>query len=302
MRLKLKGFVALLLGVSCFFTITACSTTKVQDIKLVSSSSKQEEVEAKSSEPVAASSAQETVTEQSIAPDTTSVIPPETPKDGKIHIKYVGNSCFYIVFADGTKLVTDPYGSTYAPNFAPFPTLEANVMTISHMHADHIAGEAEIGGNPQILQPDPIDVPVKVGDVEITSYTSNHPADMGTNIIFVYKEGKHKIVNMGETDTIDSPEAKAAVKGADVIFAYAGQFGTVKNKDSFETLSKMNFKVMIPQHFSMDPANLFYGAPTIDTILTELPQGMKVTKADELIVTEDMAKQFVVLSPIGQKK
>ena len=221
----------------------------------------------------------------------------ESTTTGSIVIKYIGNSCFSITFADGTKLVTDPYGSSYASYFAPFPSLQADFVTISHSHGDHTSGLSEIKGTPKVLQYGHLNTPLKVGDVEISAYSSIHAADMGENIIFVYKEGDYKIVHMGETDNIESPEAKAAVKDADVLLTYAGEYGTIKNKDSFETLSKLNIKVMIPQHYSMDASNLFYGQPTIDTILTELPAGTKVTKSKELVVTKNMEKQFVVLTP-----
>jgi len=210
-----------------------------------------------------------------------------------ISIKYVGNSCFYITFSDGTRLVTDPYGSSYATSFGTFPELEADVITISHGHADHVSIN-EVTGDPKVIMPDDLNEVIKVGDVEITGHTSKHVADMGDSTIFVYKIDGYKIVHMGETDTIDSKEAQEAVKDADVILAYAGEYGFVKNKDSFKTLNNLNIKVIIPQHYSM--IDSFYGEPTIDEILLDIPEGFKITKTDEFIVTKDLEKQFVALS------
>ena len=77
-------------------------------------------------------------------------------KSSSLNIKYVGNSCFYITLSDGTRIVTDfgknyasylPYGKNYASYFAPFPSLEADVITISHNHTDHTGGIKEVGGN-----------------------------------------------------------------------------------------------------------------------------------------------------------
>ena len=215
---------------------------------------------------------------------------------GLISIKYVGNSCFYIKFADGTRLVTDPYGTSYQTTFGKFPTMEADVMTISHSHDDHILGIAEVTGSPKILRLEKLSTPVTVGDVEISGYDSKHVANMGSNTIFVYKEKGLKIVNMGETDNIDSPEAQQAVKDADVILAYAGEYGTVKNKDSFTALYNFNIKAIIPEHYSNKAESIFYKEPTIDTILTEIPAGTKVTKTSEFIVTKGLEKQFVALS------
>ena len=215
---------------------------------------------------------------------------------GLLSIKYVGNSCFYIKFADGTRLVTDPYGTSYGSIFGKFPQMEADVMTISHLHEDHILGVKEVTGKPKILHLEQLSTPVVVGDVEITGYDSKHVADLGSNTIFVYKENGLTVVNMGETDNIDSPEALQAIKDADVILAYAGEYGTVKNKDSFITLFNLNIKAIIPEHYSNRAESIFYKEPTIDTILTEIPAGTKVTKTSEFIVKKDLEKQFVALS------
>ncbi|MCX7773734.1 MAG: MBL fold metallo-hydrolase, partial [Clostridia bacterium] len=74
-------------------------------------------------------------------------------KKEAISIKYAGNSCFWIVFPDGTKLMTDPYGKKYANAFAPFPKLDPDFVTLSHMHEDHIAGLYELDVNPQLIRP-----------------------------------------------------------------------------------------------------------------------------------------------------
>ena len=227
---------------------------------------------------------------------TNEVVEPTQDSTGLISIKYVGNSCFYIKFADGTRLVTDPYGTSYQSFFGNFPTMEADVMTISHEHEDHILGIKEVTGKPKILRLDKLSVPVTVGDVEITGYDSKHVKNMGNNTIFVYKENGLTIVNMGETDNIDSPEAQQAITNADVILAYAGEIGTVENKDSFKALYNFNIKVIIPEHYSMKAELIFYKEPLIDKILTEIPDGTKVTKTNEFIVKKDMEKQFVALS------
>ena len=210
-----------------------------------------------------------------------------------ISIKYVGNSCFYITFSDGTRLVTDPYGSSNATSFGTFPELEADVITISHNHSDHTSTN-EVIGDPKIISADDLNEVIKVGNVEITGYASKHVAGMGDNTIFVYNVDGFKIVHMGETDNIDSKEAQEAVKDADVILAYAGEYGVVKNKDSFKTLDELNIKVIIPQHYSM--VSSWYGEPTIDDILLDVPEGFKVTKTNEFIVTKDLEKQFVAIS------
>ncbi|MNJ78630.1 hypothetical protein D3C77_764310 [compost metagenome] len=61
----------------------------------------------------------------------------------------------------------------------------------------------------------------------------------------------------------------------------------------------MDAKVLIPQHFSNNPDALFYGQPTIDEILKNVPQGVETVQLEELVVTKDMKKQFVELSQMN---
>jgi L-ascorbate metabolism protein UlaG (beta-lactamase superfamily) len=160
----------------------------------------------------------------------------------QIRIKYIGNSFFYITFANGTRLVTDPYGPAFEQFFGPVPEIEAEVITISHYHVDHTDGISAIKGSPLIIKPEQVGKTYTIGNLKITGFYSNHVADMGINIIYVYEADGFKIVHMGETDQIISPGAMEAVKDADVILAYAGQYGGIKNKDSFASLFKLGIK------------------------------------------------------------
>jgi hypothetical protein len=63
----------------------------------------------------------------------------------------------------------------------------------------------------------------------------------------------------------------------------------------------MNIKVLIPQHYSMDANNIFYGEPTIDKILTELPEGTETSTTNEFIVTKGLKKQFVAMTHMETK-
>lgn len=218
-----------------------------------------------------------------------------------ISIKYIGNSCFYITFTDGTKLVSDPYGSSFEQYFGKFPKLKADVMTISHLHSDHTDGISDIKGNPTVVHADDINKTIKVGDVEITGYSTDHVANMGKNNLFVYKENGLKIVNMGETDNISAKEIQDVIKDADVVLTYAGEYGKTKNKDNFKTLFELNAKALIPEHYSMDPDMPFYQQPTIKKIISELPKGTKITKTDNFIVEKGLKKQFVKMTRMKSK-
>ena len=232
-------------------------------------------------------------------------------------IRFIGNSCFYIEFSDGTRLVSDPYSSAYDSYFAPFPEIEADIIFATHSHADHNT-YGRIAGNKSTLTPDDvsdsqpfslgegkayivtptiIDKTVRIGQVEIRGYSSSHVMSMGKNTVFIVDYKGLKAVHMGETDKIESQEALDAVRDADVLFAYMGNRGKAKNDDILAFAEEMNIKVIIPQHYSI--VSSFYDAPFIDEIIEGLPQNLEVVNADKITVEKGMKKQFVVLSPMG---
>lgn len=236
-------------------------------------------------------------------PAAASPASPKPAKNGPLTIQYVGNSCFLLTFPDGTTIATDPYPAKYERYFGPAPDMEVTAYSLSHYHEDHVPGKDQLKGNPKRLVAAMMKEPVKVGDVEVTGFATKHVNNAGENEVFVFRYGDLKIVHMGETDRIESPDALEAVKGADVVLAYAGEYGpnTLKNDEIFKTLYDLNVKVLIPQHFSNNPEAIFYGGPTIDKVLKVVPQGVETVKLKELVVKKDMKKQFVELSQINAK-
>jgi L-ascorbate metabolism protein UlaG (beta-lactamase superfamily) len=137
-------------------------------------------------------------------------------------------------------------------------------MTISHYHEDHTAGMNEVGGNPKIIYPENLNKTINIGAVEITGHPAAHILNMGDNTIFVYKIGKLKIVHMVEAESVDSPETLTAIKDADVILVYTGELGKLKGRDIYNFTKQINARIVIPQHYSINPKYLFYGEPTAE--------------------------------------
>ena len=57
-----------------------------------------------------------------------------------MRISWMGHSCFLIETDEGTKIITDPYepgGYGGAVGYQPV-RVKADVVTVSHQHADHI--------------------------------------------------------------------------------------------------------------------------------------------------------------------
>lgn len=74
----------------------------------------------------------------------------------------------------------------------------------------------------------------------------------------------------------------------------------MKNPEIFKFLDSINAKAIIPEHYSMDPNNLFYGQPTLDTVIKEVPAGTKIVRQAEFNVAPSLEKQFVALSSMSK--
>lgn len=228
---------------------------------------------------------------------------PEKKENGPLSIKYVGNSCFYLTFPDGTTILTDPYPAKYAVSFGPAPQMEADAYTISHYHEDHVPAMKQLKGTPKAIIPKLMTDAVTVGGVEITGFNTKHVNNMGDNEVYIFRFGDLKIVHMGETDRLDTPEVQEAVKDADVVLTYAGGYGpdTLDNAEVFQSIYDLGAKVIIPQHFSNNPDAIFYDGPTKEQLLKKVPSDVESSTLDELIVTKELEKQFVVLSQMNAK-
>ena len=114
---------------------------------------------------------------------------------------------------------------------------------------------------------------------------------------FVFKDGT-AIVSDPYTAKYDSSFTEFPKDlSADVVLAYAGEYGNVKNEELFQELKDLNVGVIVPQHYSMKKELKFYREPTIDEILNQVPEEYEIVedKTDEMMVRHVNTKKFVVL-------
>lgn len=212
-------------------------------------------------------------------------------------IRYLGHSSFYLLASDGSRIVTDPYGSH--PSFLTFPKgIEADLMTISHAHADHTATD-RVGGQPIIIRDS---TAAAVGQVTVTGYPALHgeyQGAMAPNVIFVFECGEVKLVHLGELGKIDSADTLAAIADADVMFVPIGVVGAMAYDQLADLIEQTRARTVIPQHFSLSADQRWYGLGTVDEFLAAMPEDWPVKYEDELSVASGMPRQIVVLTNQG---
>jgi len=220
-----------------------------------------------------------------------------TSQASPISLRYLGHSSFYLLASDGSRIVTDPYGNY--PPFLTFPEgIEADLITISHAHADHTATGSVSGEAIVVREP----TTTTIGQVKITGYPALHGEYQGTmvpNIIFVFEFGGVKIVHLGELGKIESADTLEAITDADVMLVPVGVVASMSHDQIQELIEQTRARTIIPQHFSLSAAQRWYELGTVDEFLAAMPQDWLVRYEDELSVTTGMPREIVVLTNEG---
>lgn len=214
-------------------------------------------------------------------------------------LQLLGNACTLITAPDGTRIVSDPYGSTHPAGLRLLPSdLKADAVTVSHIHDDHNNVSA-IGGAPQIItEPGAY----QAGMIRMTGYASREGSPSGPsdlrNVVFVFEIGEAKIVHLGDAGVIPEPEVRAAIANADVILVNID--GYVLPLDQLlPEMEKLDARTIIPTHFSVSPGARWATDETLtlEEYLGSLPSDVIVARmGSEIQVTPGMPKQVAGLT------
>jgi len=213
-----------------------------------------------------------------------------------MYLTYLGHSCFKIqdkIGPDGVTIITDPFDKSVG---FKVPHHEANIVTVSHDHADHNNIDA-IRGNPFIIK--------GAGEYEIknvfiegvdTWHDNKNGQERGHNIAYSINLEDIKIVHLGDLGhTLDTKQLEK-LEGADILLIPVGGSYTIDAKKAVEVVSQIEPRLVIPMHYKTGASTLKIDG--VDKFIKELgikpfyEEKLKITKKD--LPQEDM--ELVVLS------
>jgi len=213
-------------------------------------------------------------------------------------LQLLGNACTLLTAPDGTRIVSDPYGSECPPGLRPLPDdLTAAAVTVSHIHSDH-NNVAAVHGAPQIITEPGV---YQVGMVRVTGYASREGSPAGPselrNVVFVFEVAGARIVHLGDAGIIAEPEIRAAITDADVILVNIDGY-VLPLAQLLPEMEKLHARTIIPTHFSILENARWATAETftLAEFLATLPPDIKVTRmGSEIQVTPGMPQQVAGL-------
>ncbi len=160
-------------------------------------------------------------------------------------ISWLGHSCFKIQDKD-IIIITDPYGPGYG--LKP-PRLKADLVTVSHDHADHNYTSG-IMGEPIIIN-GPGEYEVK--GIYINGLNSWHDnqggKDKGPNTIYRLEIEGVSLAHLGDLGHILDDRLVEQLEGTDILLMPVGDVYTINAKQAVEVISQIEPRIVIPMHY-----------------------------------------------------
>ena len=164
-------------------------------------------------------------------------------------IKYWGHACFLITTADGVRILVDPYepgGFNGAFKYQPI-TDEADVVLVTHEHADHNSVQGLVG-HPLVLRANAV-----VEGVSFVTVAARHDdgggQDRGEIRIFTWEADGVRFCHVGDLGHLLTEPQLALLGPVDVLFVPTGGFFTIDQATARQVGAQLHARVTIPMHY-----------------------------------------------------
>ncbi len=211
-----------------------------------------------------------------------------------MNIKFLGHASFLLTTNAGTRVITDPFDPDAYTGALKYSRIneKADVVTISHDHADHHATSL-VGGEPLIIRGSGKFVAEGIDILGIPTYHDDeHGAQRGKNTVFVLSVDGLRVAHFGDLGHVLTGDQAAEVGSIDVALIPVGGFYTIDAKQATKVAEQVNARVVIPMHYSNEkcsfpiagvesfiagkPNVVRQGESAVDVNADELPSGRTI--------------------------
>ena len=213
-------------------------------------------------------------------------------------VKWLGHACFLLTSDSGLRIITDPYTTgVFGLEYAP-PAETADIVTVSHDHADH-NNVAAVKGSPQVVQ--------GVGSHEAkgirfkgvaTAHDESSGKERGANTIFCFALDGINVCHLGDLGHDLSDQAVADIGDVDVLLIPVGGNFTIDAPVADVVCKKLSPRVIIPMHFKNARCPSFPVAGVED--FTQARQQVKTIAGSEIELKKEQlpsGAETMVLKP-----
>lgn len=199
-------------------------------------------------------------------------------------ITYLGHSSFRLK-GKTASLITDPFD----PQMVGFsyPKVEADIVTVSHEHADH--NRTDLVKNVAKTVSGPGEYEIKgVSIIGIPSFHDNKKGSLrGANTIYVIEMDKLRLVHLGDLGHKLSGDIFSDFGEIDVLVVPVGGEYTIGVSDAVEVVQEVEPEIVIPMHYKMPGMDekTFGKLSKVDEFLNQV--GMAVERTDKLSLKKE---------------
>lgn len=173
---------------------------------------------------------------------------------GAVTLEWYGHAFVRLTSPEGVRVAMDPFGEIGYP----MPTVEAEVVTISHGHADHNNAWL-VGGNPVVLLgltpggKDWSPIRHRLKDVAITSVPVYHDDQegrlRGKNTIVVVELGGLRVAHLSDMGHLPTEAQYRALGRVDILLVPVGGKFSIDGRQAREILERLKPRVALPIHY-----------------------------------------------------
>ncbi|MCX8174328.1 MAG: MBL fold metallo-hydrolase [Thermoplasmata archaeon] len=170
-----------------------------------------------------------------------------------MRITWYGHACFKV--QGEHSIVTDPHDGKSIG--LPAPSIDADVVLMSHDHFDHNCRTAIRNSNCKL-----INKPGKYNEkgFEITGIETFHDeasgSKRGKNIVFKFKANDINFCHLGDLGHALNSEHARKLGEVDVLFIPVGETYTLPISECWETVNVLQPKIVIPMHYKIGTLTL----------------------------------------------
>lgn len=211
-------------------------------------------------------------------------------------IKWLGHSCFLLTTQAGLRIVTDPFDAKVG---YPLPTVEADIVTVSHQHGDHNHVQA-LKGRFQVID--------QAGEhtvqgVQIRGIPTFHDdvqgAKRGPNICFRISADGMTVLHCGDLGHTLSEEQLQAIGPVDILLLPVGGYFTIDASAARAVIDQIHPTLVIPMHFKNAAGAQGFPITTLDPFIELSPEAKQAGSQQVTLTPETLPQQsgVVVLEP-----
>jgi L-ascorbate metabolism protein UlaG (beta-lactamase superfamily) len=180
-----------------------------------------------------------------------------------MQVQWYGQSAFRLS-AQGTTVAIDPFADLARLeargirfDYPPIEGLAANLLLVTHEHADHNGVQA-VHGEPEVLRSTAGRLSSRAG--EVLAVASEHDPAAGTergpNTIFVLSLGGTRVCHFGDFGQRELREEQAAAIGAvDLLLLPVGGGPTIGARQAAEITRRISPRWVVPMHYRTPRVN-----------------------------------------------